>query len=49
MQPGHPFQNEPGIVLSPHIGAVTNGAYVNMGLFAARNALAVLARHAAAA
>lgn len=49
MLPGHPFQNEPGIVLSPHIGAVTNGAYVNMGVFAARNALAVLARHTALA
>ncbi len=49
MQPGHPFQNEPRIVLSPHIGAVTDGAYVNMGVFAARNALAVLARHTAAA
>lgn len=49
MQPGHPFQGQPGFVLSPHIGAVTNGAYVNMGVYAARNALASLARHAVAA
>ncbi len=39
----HPFQRESGIVLSPHIGGVTGAAYVNMGVAAARNALAVLA------
>jgi D-3-phosphoglycerate dehydrogenase len=38
----HPFQNEPNIVLSPHIGGVTGDAYINMGVGAARNVLAVL-------
>lgn len=38
----HPFQGEPRIVLSPHIGGVTGNAYVNMGVGAARNVLAVL-------
>lgn len=38
----HPFQGEPNIILSPHIGGVTGDAYVNMGLAAARNILAVL-------
>lgn len=41
---GHPFQHQPGFILSPHIGGVTSDAYVNMGLGAARNALAVLNR-----
>nr|WP_315231496.1 NAD(P)-dependent oxidoreductase [uncultured Albidiferax sp.] len=41
----HPFQHQPGFVLSPHIGGVTGDAYVNMGVAAARNALAVIARH----
>jgi len=49
MTPGHPFQQEPNIILSPHIGGVTGDAYVNMGVAAARNALAVLARDAASA
>lgn len=48
MAAGHPFQHQPGFVLSPHIGGVTGDAYVNMGLGAARNALAVLERAAAA-
>jgi D-3-phosphoglycerate dehydrogenase len=39
----HAFHGEPNIVLSPHIGGVTGDAYVNMGVGAARNALAVLA------
>lgn len=39
----HPFQGEPNIVLSPHVGGVTGDAYVNMGVAAARNVLAVLA------
>jgi len=30
----HPFQGEPRIVLSPHIGGVTADAYVKMGLAA---------------
>ncbi len=42
MTAGHPFQHQPGFILSPHIGGVTSDAYVNMGLGAARNALAVL-------
>jgi D-3-phosphoglycerate dehydrogenase len=46
MADGHPFRQEPHIILSPHIGGVTSAAYVNMGVAAARNALAVLARHA---
>ena len=44
MVASHPFQHQPGFILSPHIGGVTSDAYVNMGLGAARNALAVLAR-----
>jgi D-3-phosphoglycerate dehydrogenase len=38
----HPFQGEPNVVLSPHIGGVTGDAYVNMGVGAAQNVLAVL-------
>jgi D-3-phosphoglycerate dehydrogenase / 2-oxoglutarate reductase len=38
----HPFHGEPNLVLSPHIGGVTGDAYVNMGVAAARNVLAVL-------
>lgn len=38
----HPFHGEPRITLSPHIGGVTSDAYVNMGVAAAKNALAVL-------
>ena len=38
----HPFQDEPHITLSPHIGGVTTDAYVRMGVEAAKNALAVL-------
>ena len=41
---GHPFQQEPRIILSPHIGGVTSAAYVNMGVAAARNVLDALAR-----
>lgn len=44
MAAGHPFQQEPRIILSPHIGGVTSAAYVNMGVAAARNVLDVLAR-----
>jgi D-3-phosphoglycerate dehydrogenase len=47
MAPGHPFQGEKRIVLSPHIGGVTSDAYVNMGVSAAKNLLQVLARQAA--
>ncbi|WP_280190971.1 NAD(P)-dependent oxidoreductase [Delftia sp. PS-11] len=49
MVAGHPFQGEPGFVLSPHIGGVTSDAYVNMGVGAAKNVLQVLARVPAAA
>lgn len=42
MRAGHPFQTEPNIILSPHIGGVTREAYVKMGVAAAENALAVL-------
>lgn len=44
MTAGHPFQQEPRIVLSPHIGGVTSAAYVNMGVAAASNVLDVLTR-----
>lgn len=40
----HPFQAEPRIVLSPHVGGVTSDAYVKMGVAAARNVLDVLER-----
>jgi D-3-phosphoglycerate dehydrogenase len=47
----HPFKAVPNVVLSPHVGGVSQDAYVNMGLAAARNVLAVLSqpRPAAAA
>jgi len=38
----HIFHNQPGFILSPHIGGVTSDAYVNMGVAAANNTLAVL-------
>jgi len=40
----HIFQGQPGFVLSPHIGGVTSAAYVNMGVAAATNTIAVLDR-----
>ena len=49
MTAGHPFQGEKNFILSPHIGGVTSDAYVNMGVGAAKNLLAVLARSAVAA
>ena len=42
MTADHPFQGEPRLTLSPHIGGVTADAYVKMGVGAVRNALAVL-------
>ena len=45
----HSFQKEPRFILSPHIGGVTSDAYVNMGVAAANNTLAVLARSGIAA
>ncbi|MDN4590360.1 3-phosphoglycerate dehydrogenase [Xenophilus aerolatus] len=44
MTAGHPFQGQERIVLSPHIGGVTSDAYVNMGVAAAKNLLAVVER-----
>jgi len=38
----HPLHGESNLILSPHIGGVTGDAYVNMGVGAARNVLAVL-------
>jgi D-3-phosphoglycerate dehydrogenase len=49
MTPGHPFQGEKNLVLSPHVGGVTSDAYVNMGVAAAKNLLEVLARQGAPA
>lgn len=43
MVQGHPFQNQPGFILSPHVGGVTSDAYVKMGVAAARNLLEVVA------
>ena len=45
----HPFHGEPNIVLSPHIGGVTGDAYINMGVGAARNVLAVIGETAGVA
>ncbi|HSH92216.1 MAG TPA: NAD(P)-dependent oxidoreductase [Ramlibacter sp.] len=42
MVPGHPFQSDPRLILSPHIGGVTSDAYVNMGVAAARNVRSVV-------
>jgi D-3-phosphoglycerate dehydrogenase / 2-oxoglutarate reductase len=41
-QAPHPFQGEPRILLSPHIGGVSSDAYLKMGVAAAKNALAIL-------
>lgn len=49
MEAGHPFQGEKNFILSPHVGGVTNDAYVNMGVGAAKNLLQVLARFTAVA
>jgi D-3-phosphoglycerate dehydrogenase len=38
----HAFHGEANILLSPHIGGVTGDAYINMGVGAAKNVLAVL-------
>lgn len=38
----HVFFNEPGLLLSPHIGGVTSDAYVKMGCGAAQNILNIL-------
>lgn len=38
----HIFHHQPRFILSPHVGGVTSDAYVNVGVAAARNSLAVL-------
>jgi len=38
----HHFRDVPNVVLSPHVGGVSEDAYVSMGTAAARNVLAVL-------
>ena len=45
----HAWRNVANTVLTPHVGGVSEDAYVNMGLGAARNVLAVLAPEAARA
>ena len=45
----HLFHGQPGFILSPHIGGVTHDAYINMGVAAAKNTLAVLLNAAAVA
>ena len=45
----HAWRHVARTVLSPHVGGVSEDAYVNMGLGAARNVLAVLAASSAAA
>ncbi|NWK47199.1 hydroxyacid dehydrogenase [Ralstonia pickettii] len=42
----HPFQGAANIILSPHIGGVSDAAYVNMGKGAAANVLAVIEERA---
>ncbi|WP_454808497.1 NAD(P)-dependent oxidoreductase [Paraburkholderia fungorum] len=42
----HPFQQIPNAILSPHIGGVSDAAYVNMGKGAAANVLTVVEEHA---
>jgi D-3-phosphoglycerate dehydrogenase len=38
----HPFQSNPKIILSPHIGGVSSAAFINMGKGAASNVLSAL-------
>ena len=45
----HHFKAVPNVVLSPHIGGVSEDAYVNMGIAAARNVLSVLSGPSSAA
>jgi len=42
----HPFQSVANLILSPHIGGVSDAAYVNMGKGAAANVLAAIEEHA---
>lgn len=45
----HPFQSVPNVILSPHIGGVSDAAYVNMGRGAAANVLDAIAENARSA
>lgn len=47
LSPTHPFVNVSNVILSPHVGGVSDAAYVKMGEGAAANVLAVLAERAA--
>jgi D-3-phosphoglycerate dehydrogenase / 2-oxoglutarate reductase len=38
----HPYRNAANVILSPHVGGVSEDAYINMGTAAARNVLDVL-------
>lgn len=38
----HPFQQIPNAILTPHVGGVSDAAYISMGVGAATNVLAVL-------
>lgn len=40
----HPFQGEARLTLTPHVGGLTDDAYVKMGVASVRNALDVLSR-----
>ncbi len=42
----HPFQGVANVILSPHIGGVSDAAYVNMGKGAVANVLAVIEERA---
>ncbi|MBI0328481.1 NAD(P)-dependent oxidoreductase [Burkholderia plantarii] len=42
----HPFDGIANLILSPHVGGVSDTAYVNMGTAAAANVIAVLEAHA---
>jgi D-3-phosphoglycerate dehydrogenase len=43
----HQYRDVPGTVLSPHVGGVSEDAFVNVGIAAARNVLEVVRRVAA--
>lgn len=43
----HHFRGVPNVILTPHVGGVSEDAYVNMGTAAARNILDVLGRQPA--
>jgi D-3-phosphoglycerate dehydrogenase len=40
----HHYRDVPNTILSPHVGGVSEDAYVNMGTAAARNVLEVLGK-----